>query len=449
MEFTRLLFKKHLDDLAEEMRSAARVQFPEPQDSDADHRHTPRAPNVRPVRWRWVALGVFVFAAVLNYLDRQLLAAVAPTLMREFGISHAQYGLILSMFAAIYAVATPFAGLFIDAAGIVAGVSIAVTVWSLAGAASGLTRSFSGLIGCRAVLGLAEASGIPAASKTTAMYLQPSELGMGIAFQAVGITLGSIMAPLLVGAMAPRYGWRSAFLISGGLGFVWVLLWWFTAKQIPPQANFDRVERPPIRGILSDGRFWGLIAANALVMTVYTLWINWTTIYFVQERHLTAAQANREFAWIPPVFATLGGLFGGWLSYRRIRRGADPLTARLRVSAIMAPLLLVNAVVPVIPTPELAVAALSLAFFSCMTILTNLQVIPIDLFGPTRAAFTTAALSCSYAATQMVFSPLIGLMVDRLGFAPICVAMSVLSLLGVQVLHRTMRPQTRLVAKRV
>src|SRR6185369_16915445 len=192
-----------------------------------------------------------------------------------------------------------------------------------------------------------------------ATYLEPRELALGTAFNQVGITLGSVAAPLIVTLMQPRYGWRSTFALCGALGFLWIPLWLFTSKRVPARSQQNPVNEPG-GNLLRDRRFWGLALDNAFVMTLYALWSNWTTLYFVQERHLTQDQANQWFAWIPPVFATAGGFFGGALAYRWIRRGAGVVEARLRICWISAVVLLATAAIPLMPTPALAAAAISL-----------------------------------------------------------------------------------------
>src|SRR5258706_235994 len=117
---------------------------------------------------RWIAIGIFAFFSTLNYLDRQLLAAAAPAVKSEFHIGNTEYGQLISVFSIVYAFMAPLAGLFIDRVGLNAGVSIAVLVWSIAGAATGLTNSFRGLMACRAVLCVAEAAGIPCFRKSKA-----------------------------------------------------------------------------------------------------------------------------------------------------------------------------------------------------------------------------------------------------------------------------------------
>ncbi len=392
------------------------------------------------VSWaRWIAIGVFVLSSSLNYLDRLLLAALAPTIKTEFQLSNTQYGEIISVFSIVYALAAPLAGWFVDRVGLNAGIYVAMSVWSLAGAATGFTTSLPGLLACRTVLGIGEAGGIPCTGKANGLYLASRELALGTALNQVGITIGSVAAPLLVAALAPAYGWRYTFVLTGALGFVWILVWWAVSRRIPPGVQASAAPRLPVRDILRDRRLWGLIAANALVMTLYTLWTNWTTVYLVQELHLSAIDANRRFAWIPPVFATAGGFFGGWMAFRAIRGGGDVFASRMRVCWVAAVFLLATALVPLAASPVTAVGAISLSFFWCLAISTNLYAMPIDWFGAGRAAFSVSAITCSFGLMTAVISPAIGAVVDRFGFAPVCVAMAALPLAGIAVLRLSAR----------
>jgi len=392
----------------------------------------------RRVPLRWIAIGVFVLSSSLNYLDRQLLAALAPTVRGEFQLTNQQYGLVVSAFAIVYAAVAPAAGWFIDRVGLNRGAAIAVALWSVAGSATAWTRSFFGLLACRTVLGAAEAAGIPAAGKANATYLEPRELALGTAFNQVGITLGSVAAPLLVTLMQPRYGWRFTFALCGALGFLWIPLWLFTSKRVPERTPDKRAAGKSGGDLLRDPRFWGLALANAFIMTLYALWSNWTTLYFVQERHMTQDQANRQFAWIPAVFATAGGFFGGVASYRWIRAGMNLLAARLRICWISAVILLATAAVPLMPQAALAAAAISLSFFWTLAISTNVYALPIDLFGPAHAGLGVAALTCSFGLMTAFLSPWIGSVVDRVGFSPVCVVLSVMPLMGVAILKWTL-----------
>jgi ACS family hexuronate transporter-like MFS transporter len=385
---------------------------------------------------RWVVISVALFSSTLNYLDRQLLAAVAPSLKSEFHLSNHDYGQIVSAFSIVYALAAPLAGLFIGRVGLNIGVSVSVLVWSLAGAATGFTHSVRGLMASRTMLGLAEAAGIPCFGKANAIYLEPRELALGTAFNQVGINIGLTLAPLIVAAIAPVYGWRSSFVFCGALGLLWVPLWWFTARAVPALPERSRRPAGGLRELLRDRRLWGLVASTIFLMSLYTLWTNWTTLYFVEQWHLSQEEANRSFAWIPHVFSTIGGFFGGWMAFHWIRGGTEVLAARMRVCWICSiAALAATLAIPLMPTPPLAAAAISMSAFWAVCITTNLYAMPIDMFGPSRAGFGVAALTFSYGLMQTFLSPAIGTVVDHFGFTAVCLGMAGLPLIGVGVLR--------------
>lgn len=393
---------------------------------------------------RWAAIGVMVFASALNYLDRQLLAAVGPTIISEFHLTSRQFGLIISVFSIVYACAAPLAGFLIDRIGLIRGMCLSVGAWSLAGLSTGFSTSFAGLLGTRAALGIAEAAAQPGNGKANATYLRPHELALGTAFSQLGLSLGLLAAPLVVAFFSPRWGWRSAFMFSGALGFVWIPIWIWVSRHAPKNPASTQRSQASVLDLLGDRRLWGLVIGNMLIMSLYSLWTNWTTLYFVKARGLTQNEANQDFAWIPPVFATLGAFAGGALAFRLIRAGATVRDARIRICWIGCLLSLVTAAIPWMPTPILAAAAISISFFSVMAISTNVYAMPIDFFGMERAALGVAAVTSAYGLMQTFASPLIGEIVDRVGFTTVCVTFSMLPLLGVSVLAWTTRPGIRL-----
>ncbi len=174
-------------------------------------------------------------------------------------------------------------------------------------------------------------------------------------------------------------------------------------------------------------------------MSMYTLWTNWTTLYFVEEWHLSPAEANRRFAWIPGVISTFGGFFGGWLAFHWIRKGSSVVAARLRVCWISAAISLVTAAIPFMPTMPLAAAAISISFFWAVCSSANLYALPIDLFGPARAAFGVSALTFAYGLMQALLAPAIGTIVDHVGFTNVCFSVAALPLVGVWILRVTTR----------
>ncbi len=383
-------------------------------------------------RHRWLVVGVLVLSTALSFVDRQVLAALAPVLKEQFSLSNVGYGWVVSAFSLTYAVFAPAAGLLVDRVGLTVGLSTAVTLWSVAGVATGFAGGLGSLLACRAALGAAESAGIPATAKGFALYLEPRERAMGTALNQVGITIGMMAAPLLVGALASTYGWRAAFVATGVAGLGWIPLWLLVARRVPVPATTG--SRAGAATLARDWRLWALAAANVLMMTVYSLWMNWTTVFLVSAHGLTMADANRQFAWIPPVFASLGGLSGGWLSMRWARAGAGLYAARLRVCVIGGVALTATAFVPLAPGAALATALISVSFFMAVAMSVNIYAMPLDLYGSGRAAFAVSVLTASYGLMQTVASPIYGWLIDRFGFGSVCGVCGVLPLASLALL---------------
>lgn len=391
---------------------------------------------MKPSPYRWVVLSVFVLATAINYLDRQTLATLAPLVRTEFHLSNAEYGLILAVFSVAYAACAPFAGMLIDGIGLNRAMGMAVGVWSCAGICTGFTRGLGGLLGCRGVLGMSEAAGIPGAGKAIHSYLLPAERALGNAWNQAGVSLGLILAPPVATWMAMRYGWRQAFVITGALGLLWIPLWNITARAARPSAPAAAADRTHTAAdLLRSPRLWALVAANALNMSVYSLWTNWTTLYLVEKHRLALAEAN-WYAVIPPLVAALGGFGGGWLSLRWMRAGLPAVAARTRVCLVGALLALPAAGIPLLPAAGWTAAGISLSILAVSAVSVNVYTIPLDLFGGARAAFAVSMLVASYGAAQALVSPVIGAVVDAHGYTPVCQAAAVLPLAAYGVLWR-------------
>ena len=296
-------------------------------------------------RFRWLVLAVFVLSSTINYLDRQALATLAPLVRAEFHLTREQYGWILGAFSLTYAASAPFAGMLVDRIGLTRAISLAVGLWSCAGIATGFTTGLPGLLGCRAALGMAEAGGIPSAGKAIHRYLRPAERALGNALNQAGVGLGAMLAPPVATWIAVQYGWRYAFVITGILGLAWIPLWNWVARRTGEDRCIPTEPAGSGSQILRDRRLWSFVAANALSMVGYSLWTNWTTQYLVDAHRLTVAQAA-WYAWIPALFATIGGFAGGWLSLRFMNRGLPAIEARFRVCLAAALLSLVTALIP-------------------------------------------------------------------------------------------------------
>jgi ACS family hexuronate transporter-like MFS transporter len=384
--------------------------------------------------YRWAVLGVFVLSTAINYLDRATLGTVAPVVKSEFGLSNAEYGWIVNAFMFTYMLAAPLAGMLVDRIGLNRAVTLAVSVWSFAGIATGLSRGLAPLAACRSVLGFAEAGGIPAAGKAIHQYLRPAERALGNAMNQAAVSLGLVLAPPLATFITVRSGWRHAFIVTGAFGLLWIPLWLWASRHIPV-APAPKIEFRAGTDMLRDRRLWVFVAANVLSMVPYSLWTNWTTLYLVDMHHLTLVQAA-WYAWIPPVFAAAGGFAGGWLSLRWIDSGLPAPAARYRVCLVAAVAALITAAIPGAPNPAAGSALISLSFLAVAAFSVNMYSLPLDTFGGSRAAFAVSMLTASAGAAGLL-SPLFGKLIDLHGYGPVTALAAAMPLLGCALLKIT------------
>jgi MFS transporter, ACS family, aldohexuronate transporter len=384
---------------------------------------------------RWVAIAIFVFSSVLNYLDRQVLTTMVT--IKGFPFS-SKYGLSLSVFSIAYAFSALFIGWFIDRVGLNRGTTISVAVWAIASFGTGMSHSVTEFLMWRALLGVAEASGVSAMGKAVGMYLQPKERATGNALSQLGLSLGGGLAPRFAVVFADHYNWSWAFYAAGIVSLIWIPVWIATARAIPPTVELAPPGGKHSFGLLADPKLWALMGANFLSMTIYSLWTNWPPTYLVLVHHLTGQQASL-YTPVVPICGYFGALAGGSLSWRLINKGMKPVAARKRACLIAAILLLGTMTIPFLPTPALATAGMSLSFFLICAWSTNQYTLPIDIYGAGRAAFAIGGLIFAYGAMQTVISKPVATIIERYGFQPVCFTFALLPLVGYVLVHFMIR----------
>jgi ACS family hexuronate transporter-like MFS transporter len=385
-------------------------------------------------RYRWWILAIFVLSTSINYLDRLTLSSLAPAVQKDLGLNDTMYGLLQTAFSAPYAVVAPFAGLLIDYIGLTRAISMALALWSCAGIATGLTHGVGSLFACRVVLGIAEAAGIPAAGKAIVTWMKPGERAIGHAMNQAAVSVGSMLAPALATWVALHFGgWRTAFIVTGTLGLLWIPLWRAVGNVPAPVA--PTMSLAPYR----DRRLWAVAGANALHALPYSLWFGWTTKYLYTVFGLDLAGAN-AYAWIPPGFALIGGFACGWASLRLAQRGSDVVTARRKVCLGAALVALATGLAPLAASPAWATVAISIGLGAVAGFSVNLYALPLDVFGESRAAFAISLLVATYGATTAIVSPAIGWIVGHYGYVPVTTVAAVTPLIGCAVL-RAVRPE--------
>jgi MFS transporter, ACS family, hexuronate transporter len=182
--------------------------------------------------YRWLIVTFLFFATTINYIDRQIIGILKPYVEDDLGWSEVDYGYIVAAFQIAYGVGLLITGRFIDMFGTRKGFSWAISVWSLATMFHAAARSVAGFVIARAVLGIGEAANFPAAVKTVGEWFPKKERAFATGLFNAGSNFGAIVAPILVSALYIALGWQWTFIITGALGFVW-LVFWLVFYQVP------------------------------------------------------------------------------------------------------------------------------------------------------------------------------------------------------------------------
>ena len=381
-------------------------------------------------RRRWLIVGLAFTAIMLNYVDRQVIAILKPTLQVQFHWTNRDYSHMASAYQFSAALAFLGAGWFVDRVGLRKGFATGVGVWSLAGMAHALVATVSGFVGARVVLGVAEAVGTPAQVKTAAAYFPPEQRSMMIGIGNMASNLGAVSAPLLVPPLALWLGWRAAFLVTGGLGLVWVVVW--LSVRTPPalaEAATDGA-RVPWLSLLRDRRQWALIVAKTFSDEVW-----WFLLFFAPDLFNRRFGLSQGSLGLPVAFiyfmAALGSLFGGWLPSQLLRRGVSYNRARKGSLLLYALLILPVPLLVFTHSAWAGAAFLGLALFAHQGFSTNVFGMAADMFPPSMVgtAIGTAAFAGNLSGMAMIEGA--GWSLDRgFGYAPLLLICAVSYLIG-------------------
>lgn len=346
----------------------------------------PAAPTNRAV----TLLIVLLFLGnALNYVDRQVLALLKPTLEAEFGWSDADYAHLGSAFQFAAAGALLAVGWFVDRLGVRWAYAIAVAVWSLAGAAHALATSVQQFVTARIVLAVGETVSTPAGLKAAALYVPAEKRNLAIGVVNTASNIGAIITPILIPPFAVAFGWKAAFVVTGALGFFWLAAWWFGTGRLTPVGQVP--ERAPVAWgtLLSDRRSWAVIGAKFLTDCVWWFVLFWMPDFFSRVFGLKQAQLGWPIAIIFSLAAlgavTSGGLFPilrakGWTMNRA--RKASMFLFALVVLAMPLALKTQN--------PWAAAVLIGLGLFAHQGFSTNIFGMTADIVPATRIASVIA-----------------------------------------------------------
>jgi ACS family hexuronate transporter-like MFS transporter len=403
---------------------------------------------------RWTIIGLFVGAMVLNYLSRAILGVAAPTIMAEQNISTAQYSWITGAFQ-VGIMLQPVCGYLLDVIGLKVGLALFVGAWSLLTMAHGLATGWLGFAGLRGALGVVEGAAQPAGMKVVAQWFPARERGLAGGIYNIGASFGALFAPPLVAWSIYHGDWRFAFLVTGGLGLVWLLPWMFWYAPPSRQRAIHAEERdliiagqeaqlasksgrPVLRRLLTRRNLWAIASARFLADPVWGMLSLWMPLYLTKVRHFDLTQIAL-FAWLPFLAADLGCLFGPAIAAWLQRRGMHLLDARRGAFTTGAVLMTGMMFVTTVESPVAAVALLCLGGFAHQTLSVTVITMSSDLFPQEEVGTATGVAGMGANLGVLIFTLVLGSLVDQVGYQPFFILLGVVDLVGALLLWTLIR----------
>jgi ACS family hexuronate transporter-like MFS transporter len=320
-------------------------------------------PKQRPgsVGWyRWVICGLLFFATTVNYIDRQVIGVLKPTLQEELGWSEVDYGNIVFAFQLAYALGYLGTGRLVDRLGVRRGFSLAVFFWSLAAMGHGLVRSVTGFCLARFGLGLAEGGNFPAAVKTVSDWFPKKERALATGIFNAGSNVGALLTPLMVPWITVLWGWPAAFYFTGGLGFLWLIAWLLIYDQperhprvSPSELAYIQSDPPdpeqkiPWLQLLRYRQTWAFVIGMFITSPVWWFYLYWAPDFLHKKHGLDLIHLGPPLVVIY-LMTDVGSILGGWFSSWLIKRGWSVRGGRqfamLICALLVVPVFLVSSV---------------------------------------------------------------------------------------------------------
>ncbi|HET9392491.1 MAG TPA: MFS transporter [Candidatus Rubrimentiphilum sp.] len=335
-------------------------------------------------RHRWTICALLFVAMIINYMDRQSLALLKPTLTQLFHWNDIDYSNIVFAFTLAYGFGAIAMGRVMDYLGTKRGFSLSIAVWSLAEMAHAAVSTVAGFMGVRVVLGIGESASFPAAIKAAAEWFPARERAFATGLFNSGTAIGAIITPLLLPIVVLNFGWRAGFIGTGLLGFIWLAFWLFLHRKPEREKAIPLIptkqERSKWIDVFPHRATWGFAIAKLLTDPVWTtIYLFWLPDFFSRTRQLDLKSFGLPLAMIY-VCAALGSVAGGWLSSTLIKNGWSANRARKLTMLICALCVLPIAFATHIASLWLVVGVIGLAAGAHQGFSANLFTLTSDTF---------------------------------------------------------------------
>ncbi len=411
---------------------------------------------------RWWIVGLIFFASVLNYIDRQTLSILAPTIQKDLKLSNEDYAAVLNWFLVAYTIASLVSGRIVDKFGVRMSLALFVGWWSIANILTGFARSVTSLSIYRGLLGLGEAGNWTAAPKAVSEWFPARERGIAIGIYTLGATVGATLAPIIIVAIATGHSWQAAFVVTGVAGIVWLIPWLWLYRRPAEHPLITDAERtliangspvdPAAANAESWGRWWQvfgrrevwlLIFGRMLTDPVWYFFQFWFAKYLYDGRGLDQKQLT--VTWVVYLAADVGVLAGGFLSGLLIKRQVAPSLSRLWVMLGCAVLVPLAASIPHLGSLWLVLAVGMIAVLAHLAWLINLSALVVDIVPKPSLGFTFGVVATGSSLGGLMMNRAVGALVTDHSYTPAFHFMLLLHPLAWLLLWQ-LRPRTRAAA---
>lgn len=409
-------------------------------------------PHIKGLRWWMISL--LMLGSIVNYLTRSTLAVAAPTLKESGVFDEQSYSWVLNCFQ-VALMFQPVCGYLMDTIGLKLAFAIFAVTWSLLSMAHGLASNWQSFAGLRGALGLVEGSANPAGMKATSEWFPAKERGFAGGLFNIGASVGSMLAPPLVGFAILNYNWRVAFVITGLIGLIWAMLWIKFYQSPDKHPGLSPTERdyivsgqekhlsadgtrPSILSVLGRRNFWGIALPRFLADPTWSTLTFWLPLYLSQVRHFNLKEIAAT-AWLPFLAADLGCMFGGVVVAFLQRRGVGLINARRGAFTLGAVMMSGMAFVGLVQSPYAALALLCLGGFAHQTLSVTVITMSSDLFKRNEVGTVAGCAGTCGNVGVFLFNLAIGGLVLQVGYTPFFIGLAALDLLGAAILWTVVR----------
>jgi MFS transporter, ACS family, hexuronate transporter len=411
---------------------------------------------------RWIVIGLIFLATVINYIDRQTMAVLKNSIAADVGLSNTEYAEVQNTFLIFYGISQMVSGRIYDLIGTRMGFVFSIVVWSFAAVMHAFSNSAGTFRLWRAVLGFGEAGNWPGAIKAASEWFPVKERALAVGIFNAGASVGGAVAAPIIAGLGVAYGWRTTFIVTGLLGFGWLLLWlliyrapathpWLSAAEF---AHITAGQNPVAQGagwrpgwgeLLQYRQTWAVLVARFLTDPIWWLYVFWLPSYFQEARGFSLQQIG-TYTWFPFLAGGLGALSGGTLSGYLIARGWTVDRARKTAMTLGALLMPAGILAVRAEDPYTALACMGVVLFGFQVWINNVQTLPSDFF-PQSAVASVAGLGGTAAAiASILYNWNTARVVDTFGYTPVFVIAGLLGpagLVAVTVLAGRIQPVQR------